>query len=829
MTEVGVIKPINIEEEMKSSYLDYAMSVIISRALPDVRDGLKPVQRRILFAMHELGIRHNSAYRKSARIVGDVMGKYHPHGDAPVYEAMVRLAQDFSMRYPLVDGQGNFGSVDNDPPAAMRYTEARLSAISEEMLVDIDKDTVEFAPNFDNSLQEPTVLPAKLPNLLVNGSAGIAVGMATSIPPHNLSEVCDAIVHVIENPEATVDELMKYVKGPDFPTGAIIMGVEGIRQAYATGQGKVVVRARVEEVEGRGGRTQIIVSELPYQVDKAALVKRIAELARERKIEGIAEVRDESDREGMRIAIDLKKDGQAGVVLNNLFKHTPMQSAFFINMVALVHGAPRVLNLKEALTNYIEFRQEVITRRSKFDLNKAKERAHILEGFRIALDNIDQVIETIRRSETAESARANLMNKFSLSQIQAQAILDMQLRRLARLERNKIAEEYAEVIKTIAYLEDLLANPRKILSVISQETTELKKKYGDGRRTEISQQEAVEQTLEELIPHQRVVVTMSNQDYIKRYPQSIQRLQRHGGKGVIGMVGREADVVRHIVTADTHDNLLLFTDRGRVYRLKVYQVPDQSRASKGTALVNLLGIDLKEHVTAMIAVTEFTPGMYLFMATSGGTVKRTPLEEFASVRSNGLIAIKLQKGHELVAAALARNEDEVIMVTREGKGIRFQVKDVRPLSRTAAGVRGIRLAPGDRVVGMDIVRMDVEKQDTYVLTVTDNGFGKLTQTKTYRVIRRGGQGVIAHKLTGKTGKIAAVRQIPRECQLTIASVGGMVIRTSVEGLRAISRISQGVHVMRLDPGDRVAAISCQQIDGPSEPEKPEKPEKDKLK
>jgi len=822
VTEVGVIKPINIEEEMKSSYLDYAMSVIISRALPDVRDGLKPVQRRILYAMQELGVRHNSAFRKSARIVGDVMGKYHPHGDAPVYEAMVRLAQDFSMRYTLVDGQGNFGSVDNDPPAAMRYTEARLSAISEEMLVDIDKETVEFTPNFDNSLQEPTVLPAKLPNLLVNGSAGIAVGMATSIPPHNLREVCDAIVHVIENPETTVDELMQYVRGPDFPTGAIIMGVEGIRQAYATGQGKVVVRARVEEVEGRGGRTQIVVSELPYQVDKAALVKRIAELARERKIEGIAEIRDESDREGMRIAIDLKKDGQAGVVLNNLFKHTPMQSAFFINMVALVHGAPRVINLKEALTNYIEFRQEVITRRSKFDLNKAKERAHILEGFRIALDNIDEVIETIRRSETVESARANLMKKFSLSQIQAQAILDMQLRRLAKLERNKIAEEYAEIIKTIAYLEDLLANPRKILSLISQEVTELKKKYGDDRRTEISQQEAVEQTIEQLIPHQRVVVTMSNQDYIKRYPQSSQRLQRRGGKGVIGMIGRETDVVRHIVAADTHDNLLLFTDRGRVYRLKVYQVPDQSRASKGTAMVNLLGIDLKEHVTAMIAVTEFTPGMYLFMATSGGTVKRTPLEGFASVRSNGLIAIKLKKG-ELVAAALARNEDEVVMVTREGKGIRFQVGNVRPLSRTATGVRGIRLALGDRVVGMDIVRMDAEKQaemqDTYVLTVTDNGFGKLTQTKTYRIIRRGGQGVIAHKLTGKTGKIAAAHQVPRECQLTIASVGGMVLRTSVEELRATGRATQGVYVMRLDPGDRVAAISCQQTDGAPEAEK----------
>jgi DNA gyrase subunit A len=815
VTEVGVIRQVNIEEEMKSSYLDYAMSVIISRALPDVRDGLKPVQRRILYSMHELGVRHNSSFKKSARIVGEVMGKYHPHGDAPVYEAMVRLAQDFSMRYTLVDGQGNFGSVDNDPPAAMRYTEARLSAIAEEMLVDIDKETVDFTPNFDNSLQEPLVLPAKLPNLLVNGSAGIAVGMATSIPPHNLSEVCEAIVHVIENPEATFDELMQFVKGPDFPTGAIIMGMEGIRQAYATGQGKVVVRARVEEAEARGGRTQIIISELPYQVDKAALVRRIAELAKDKKIEGISEVRDESDREGMRVVIDLKRDGQAGVVLNNLYKHTPMQSAFYINMVALVNGAPRLLNLKETLTNYIDFRKEIITRRSKFDLGKAKERAHILEGFRIAIDNLDEVIATIRRSETVESARNNLMKNFKLSQVQAQAILDMQLRRLAKMEQNKIAEEYAEVIKTIAYLEDLLANPRKVLSLISQETNELKKKYGDKRRTEISQNEAVEQTIEELIPHQRVVITMSNQDYIKRVPLASFRLQHKGGKGVTGMVAREADVVRHIVMADTHDSLLLFTDRGRVYRLKAYQVPqDQTRATKGTALVNLLGIDLKEHVTAIIAVSSFTAGMYLFMATAKGTVKRTPLEDFASVRSNGLIAIKLRPQDELVEATKATSEDEVIMVTREGKGIRFAVSNVRPISRTAAGVRGIRLQPGDRVVGMDVIR-----PDTYVLTITEHGFGKLTLAGIYRVIRRGGQGVIAHKLTPKTGKIVAMQQATKESQLTIASVGGMVIRTNVDGIRAIKRGTQGVHVMRIDAGDRVSAIACQENDGSPEPEK----------
>ena len=581
MTEIGMVKPVDIEEEMKSSYLDYAMSVIISRALPDVRDGLKPVQRRILYAVEGLGLRHNSPYKKSARIVGEVMGKYHPHGDAPIYEAMVRMAQNFSLRHVLIDGQGNFGSVDNDPPAAMRYTEARLAEIAEEMLVDINKDTVNFVPNFDDSLKEPSVLPARLPNLLVNGSSGIAVGMATSIPPHNLGEICDAISYLIDNPQASTEKLLEFVKGPDFPTGAVILGQDGIKSAYATGRGKVVVRAKASEVSTKGGRRQIIVTELPYQVNKAALVERIAELVKGKKIAGIAEVRDESDREGMRLVIELRKDGQPQRVLNNLYKNSSMQSAFFINMVALVDGQPKVINLQEALTCYIDFRCEVITRRSQFELEKARNRAHILEGFRIALDNMEQVIKVIRQSENVDVARANLMTAFSLSQAQAQAILDMPLRRLARLEREKIAEEYADVLKNISYMEDLLANPRKILFLIKQDVAQLKSKYGDERRTSISEEEVTEFRQEDLVPHQRVIVTISNQGFIKRLPASNYRLQHRGGRGVMGMVTREGDSVRHILAADTHDNILFFTNRGRVYCLKCYEIPAIDSASDG--------------------------------------------------------------------------------------------------------------------------------------------------------------------------------------------------------------------------------------------------------
>ncbi|MBM3119209.1 MAG: DNA gyrase subunit A [Chloroflexi bacterium] len=803
--EVGIVKPVIIEEEMKSSYLDYAMSVIVSRALPDVRDGLKPVHRRILYAMDGLGLRHTSSHKKSARIVGEVLGKYHPHGDAPVYEAMVRMAQDFSMRYRLVDGQGNFGSMDDDPPAAMRYTEARLAKIAEEVLVDIDKDTVDFMPNFDDSLKEPTVLPARLPNLLVNGSSGIAVGMATNIPPHNLSEVCDAINYLIDNPDADVDELMKIVKGPDFPTGGIILGRSGIKDAYASGQGKIVVRAKLSEESLRGGRQQMVITELPYQTNKAALVERIAELVRERRIDGISEVRDESDRHGMRIVIGLRKDAQPTKICNNLYKYTPMQSSFFINMLALVDGQPQVINLKEALTCYIDFRRVVITRRSQFDLQKAKDRAHILEGFRIALDHLDEVIQTIRKAETADSARTSLMKNFGLSQVQAQAILDMQLRRLALLEQKKIVDEYSEIVKTIAYLEDLLANPKKILFLIQQDVTELKKGHGDARRTSIKREEAEEFQDEDLIPHQDVVITLSEQGYIKRIPATTYQKQHRGGRGITGMVTRETDMVKHLVVADTHDNLLLFTNRGKVYRLKCYDIPqDISRATKGTALANVLSCDPKEQITALVAIKDFSPGLFMVMATSRGIVKKTSFDNFAQVRSSGLIAMKLLGDEELVAADVVAQKDVVIMVSQNGKGIKFAVKGLRPASRTSGGVRGIKLVPGDRVVAMGKVFTDAN-----LLTVTENGYGKRSRARNFPLQARGGKGVIAHRVYEKTGKVMAARLVPPGQHVIIVSSKGIIIRVPVdEEISLQGRDTQGVRVNRLDPDDRVASMAC---------------------
>ena len=802
MTEIGAVKPVDIEEEMKSSYLDYAMSVIISRALPDVRDGLKPVQRRILYAVEELGLRHNSPYKKSARIVGEVMGKYHPHGDAPIYEAMVRMAQSFSLRHVLVDGQGNFGSVDNDPPAAMRYTEARLAEIAEETLVDIDKDTVAFVPNFDDSLKEPSVLPARLPNLLVNGSSGIAVGMATSIPPHNLGEICDAISYLIDNPLASTEELLEFVKGPDFPTGAVILGQDGTKSAYATGRGKVVVRAKASEVSTKGGRRQIIVTELPYQVNKAALVERIAELVKGKKIAGIAEVRDESDREGMRLVIELRKDGQPQRVLNNLYKNSPMQSAFFINMVALVDGQPKVINLKEALTCYIDFRCEVITRRSQFELEKARNRAHILEGFRIALDNMEQVIKVIRQSENVDVARANLMTAFSLSQAQAQAILDMPLRRLARLEREKIAEEYADVLKNISYTEDLLANPRKILFLIKQDVAQLKSKYGDERRTSISEEEVTEFRQEDLVPHQRVIVTISNQGFIKRLPASNYRLQHRGGRGVMGMVTREGDSVRHILAADTHDNILFFTKRGRVYCLKCYELPeDSSRTAKGMALVNLLPVDLKDGITALLAVPDFQPNMFLLLATKAGEIKKTSLDKFASIKKNGLIAVRLKSNDELVSARVVTEMDELILVGQNGQAIRFRVKELRAASRSSGGVRGIRLT-NDFVVGMDSVF-----PDAYLLTVTEKGFGKLTRLERYSVQRRGGKGIRAHRVSEKTGKVAASKLVPLEGSLVMLSDKGNVECIPLEQVSVQTRNGRGVRLMALGEDDSVVSIA----------------------
>jgi DNA gyrase subunit A len=804
----GTVKPVFIEDQMRTSYIDYAMTVIVSRALPDVRDGLKPVHRRILYAMNDMGLRPNGPHRKSARIVGEVLGKYHPHGDSSVYDAMVRMAQDFSMRYPLVDGQGNFGSVDADPPAAMRYTEARLARIAEEMLVDIDKETVDFMPNFDDSLQEPTVLPARLPNLLINGSSGIAVGMATNIPPHNLGEVCDAIVCLIDNPKADIEELSKHIKGPDFPTAGIIQGVEGIRNAYATGHGKLVVRAKAHiSSASAGGRPQIIISELPYQTNKAALVENIAELVRIKKIEGISDLRDESDRQGMRIVVELKKEAQPTKVLNNLYKHTTMQSSFFVNMLALVDGQPRVISLKEVLQAYIDFRRNVITRRSRYDLKQAKARAHILEGLRIALDHIDAVIKTIRESETAEAARRNLIEKFELSEKQAQAILDMQLRRLANLERQKIQDEYAEVVKTIAYLEDLLANPRRILILIEEEVNELKSKYGDKRRTDILEQGVLDFTEEDLIPHERVAVTLSSRGFIKRIPSKTYPAQHRGGVGRIGQITREEDAVMLLTVADTHDDLFFFTDRGKVFYLKCHEIPAGStRTSKGLAIINLLSIAEGERVTAMVTTTGLMPGTYMVMATKLGEVKKTAVDRFTAVRSSGLIAMDLAPRDELVSVSLATDKDEVIMVTREGQSICFSVSSLRAASRTSGGVRGIKLAKSDSVISMD--RVDPAG---YLLVVSSGGYGKITSLDKYPRQRRAGSGVRTFKIVEKTGYVTAARVVNENQQVMLITALGMMTRTPVKepkhGISTQGRSTQGVRVMALDEGDRLVAIT----------------------
>ncbi|HSW58891.1 MAG TPA: DNA gyrase subunit A [Dehalococcoidales bacterium] len=806
----GATRGVNIEDELKSSYLDYAMSVIISRALPDVRDGLKPVHRRILYSMQDMGLLHNSAHKKSARIVGDVLGKYHPHGDSSVYDAMVRLAQDFAMRYPLVDGQGNFGSVDNDPPAAMRYTEARLSAIAETMLQDLDKDTVAFVSNFDDSLKEPSVLPALLPNLLVNGSSGIAVGMATNIPPHNLNEVSEAVTLLIDNPEASVDEIMNFIKGPDFPTAGIILGKDGIRSAYATGHGRITVRARVHisDISGGMGRRQIVVTEIPYQINKAALVERIANLMKDKKVVGISEIRDESDRQGMRIVIELKRESQPAQVLNQLYKYTAMQSSFSINMLALVDGQPRVISLKEALEYYISFRQEVITRRSKYELSVAKARAHILEGLKIALDHIEAVIKTIRESESAEIARKNLMSGFGLSEKQAQAILDMQLRRLASLERNKILDEYESVLKTIAYLEDLLANKKKILYLVKEEILQLKTKYGDARRTEISEQSVMDFAIEE-VPHERVVVTLSGRGFIKRIPVTTYRSQHRRGKGVKGMGIREADAAKFLVVADTHDVLFFFTNLGKVFSLKTHEIPaDASRTAKGLAVVNLFPVIEGERVTAVVGTTDFKPDTFLLMATARGEIKKSSLEYFDSIRSSGIIAMDLERGDELVAAGLATNKDDVVLITEEGQSIRFSVESLRASSRTSGGVRGIKLEEGDRLTSMSVVI-----PNTFLLVVTRNGYGKLTEIEEYKSQTRGGVGIKTLRVTDKTGRVADARLVSRTQQLLLISKEGMVISTPLKddeggGIPNLGRNTQGVMIMRMEEGDSVAAIAA---------------------
>jgi DNA gyrase subunit A len=808
---LGKIRPVNIEDEMKSSYLDYAMSVIVSRALPDVCDGLKPVHRRILYAMHGMGMHYNTAYKKSARVVGEVLGKYHPHGDSSVYDAMVRMAQDFSMRHPLIDGQGNFGSVDNDPPAAMRYTEVRLSAIAEQMLLDIDKDTVDFMPNFDDSLTEPVVMPSRLPNLLINGSSGIAVGMATNIPPHNLGEVCDALAYLIDDPDAGVDELMEFVRGPDFPTGGIILGQEGIRSAYATGHGRVLVRAKVfSEDASAAGRRQIVVTELPYQTNKAALVEKIARLVKDKKLSGISELRDESDRQGMRIVIELKREAQSRQVLNNLYRHTQMQSSFFVNMLALVAGQPRVISLKEALQHFIDFRRRIITRRSKFELKVAKDRAHILEGIKIALDNIDRIIATIRKSKTAEVARTALMEEFGLSKIQAQAILDMQLRRLANLERKKILDEYTEVLKTIAYLEELLASPKRMLLLVKQEVEEVKTRFANPRRTEITVQEVLDFNEEDLIPHQRMVVTLSERGFVKRVPSKAYTLQHRGGKGIIGMITREQDAVRFLVVADTHDNLFFFTERGKVFSIKCYELPaDSSRIAKGMAVINLFPIAEGEKVTAVVAVSEFASGGYMLMATSDGEIKKTDIESFSSVRSSGLIAMDLAKGDNLVAACLATEANDVILATRRGQSVRFPVDELRTSLRASGGVRAIRLSKDDIVIGMDITQ-----PEAFMLTVTSGGHGKLTPVEDYPCQHRAGSGVRTFKTTEQTGLVSAARIVAQNQQVMIISAKGIITRTPVKekdprkGITIQGRSTQGVRLMRLEAGDSVVAIAA---------------------
>jgi len=803
--EIGNIRPISIDTEMRRSYLDYAMSVIVQRALPDVRDGMKPVQRRILYGMSEMGIRANSRYRKSAGIVGEVLKSYHPHSDSAVYDALVRMVQDFSLRYPLVDGQGNFGSVDGDGAAAMRYTEAKLSAIAEELLADIDKNTVDFQPNYDGTTTQPVVMPAKIPNLLINGAAGIAVGMATNIPPHNLTEICNAAIHLIDNPEATIDDLMQFVQGPDFPTGATILGREGIRAAFATGRGRVVIRANAFIEETNRGRYAIIVTELPYQVNKSVLIEKIAELVKIGRIDGIHDLRDESDREGMRIMIELKRDAQPRKVLNNLYKHTALQSSFGVNMLALVDGVqPRVLGLRRMLQLHIEHRQEIITRRTQFELERARRRAHILEGLKIALDNLDAVIKTIRESRSSESARNNLMKNFSLTEAQATAILDMQLRRLAALERKKIEDEYNALLKEIARLEDLLAHPEKILGLIKDDLAYLIETYGDERRTRIIDADG-EISDEDLIPEMNVLVTITNRGYVKRIPDGVYRTQRRGGRGVTGVTMREADGVQHLVAANTHDSLLFFTNRGRVFQLKVYDLPDAGRTAKGMPVINLIGLEQGESITTLLPVRDFKEAEYLLFCTRNGRVKRTELSQFSSVRSTGLIAIVLEDDDELAWVRMTSGKDNVILVTERAKAIRFDENDARPMGRATRGVGGIKLAKGDRVMAAIVVD-EISAHDD-LLTISENGFGKRTALTEFNVQNRNGQGVTAMRLNERNGRLASAEMVNPEQEVMLMSNDGIVIRMRVAQISRYGRATQGVSVMKLGGGDHVASMT----------------------
>jgi len=797
----GKILPVNLEQEMRNSYIDYAMSVIVSRAIPDVRDGLKPVHRRILYAMQEAGMTSGKPYKKSARIVGEVLGKYHPHGDSSVYDAIVRMAQDFSMRYLLADGHGNFGSVDGDPAAAMRYTEVRMSKISELMLQDIDKETVDFVPNYDESLKEPCVLPSKFPELLVNGTSGIAVGMATNIPPHNMNEVIDGVLMLIDNPDATAEELMTVVKGPDFPTGGLIMGTSGIKSAYTTGRGQIKMRAKANIETMSNGKPRIIVTELPYQVNKARLIEKIADLVRDKQIEGITDLRDESDRSGMRIVIELRKDINPDVMLNQLYKHTQMQETFGVIMLALVDNQPKVLTLKQVLHYYIKHQEDVITRRTRYELAKAEARAHILEGLNIALDHIDAVITTIRESRTADIARAALMEGFSLTEKQAQAILDLRLQRLTGLEREKIEEEYQEILKRIEWLKSVLADEWKIMEIIKEELTEVKQKFGDERRTNITH-DMSDIDIEDMIADDDVVVTITHRNYIKRIKLDTYRRQNRGGTGVNGMPTKEDDFVENLLITTNLHTILFYTNMGRVYYLKAYQIAEASRTAKGTALINLLKLDEGEKVTAVIQVRDYNPDKFLFMATKMGVVKRVSLSDFNTSRKIGVIAISLMEGDELIGVKITDGKQKIMLGTKDGMAIAFDEEQVRVMGRVARGVRGIRLSKGDEVVAMDTL-----KEDADVLTVTECGLGKRTTIDQYTVQNRGGKGLINLKVTEKTGKVIGMSVVHEDHELLLITEGGVVLRTSISGISQIGRNTQGVIIMKPAEGDKVSSMA----------------------
>ena len=798
----GKIIPVNLEHEMKYSYIDYAMSVIVSRALPDVRDGLKPVHRRILYAMQEAGMTSGKPYKKSARIVGEVLGKYHPHGDTSVYDAIVRMAQDFSMRYMLADGHGNFGSVDGDPAAAMRYTEVRMSKISELMLQDIDKETVDFMPNYDESLKEPSVLPAKFPQLLVNGSSGIAVAMATNIPPHNIGEIIDATLFLIDEPDATTRELMKIVKGPDFPTAALIIGKEGIRDAYASGRGSIIMRARTSIEKLSNGKSRILVTELPYQVNKARLIEKIADLVRDKTIEGITDLRDESDREGMRIAIDLRRDVTPQIVLNLLFKHTQMQDTFGVNMIALVDGKPQLLNLKEILKHYIRHQEEVITRRTRFDLAKARARAHILEGLTTAVKNLDVVIKIIRQSSSAIAAKDALIKTFDFSDAQAQAILDLRLQKLTALERSKLDEEYRNVIAAIKDYESILGDEQRILQIIKDELTAVKEKFNDDRRTEIVGEELSAFEAEDLIDDDDIVVTLTHGGYVKRIDLDAYKRQKRGGVGVTGMGTKEEDFVEQILITTTHHTILFFTNKGKVFHLKAYQIAESGRAAKGNHISNLLMIEAGEKITAMIKVKNFDPTRYLFMATRKGIVKKTQLSEFSSMVKRGMIAIKLDKDDELIGVKFTEGERFIILGTAQGMTISFAEEEVRSMGRSARGVKGIQLKRGDRVIGMDKLRKGAE-----VLTVSEEGIGKRTPAEEYRPQGRGGKGLINMKITEKTGEVVGIKVVTPDQELLLITTEGFVIRTSIDDIGLQGRNTQGVILMKTKDDDRVASLA----------------------